>query len=187
MKKALLGFIGLTFITMTGASPASAALYTHEYDESAYTSHVSNTFTITPDELFTSATLTITLQGRTTAYNSRGDGWYYESIIDVSANGGLLAGDQALDGNVQIFQFDLDTAAINTLMTTRSLTYAIAGQSAYWWSDLSPWGGHTTSNFYPDRVELTLASMPAPVPVPAAAWLLGSGLLGFIGLSRRKA
>jgi hypothetical protein len=29
--------------------------------------------------------------------------------------------------------------------------------------------------------------IPAPVPVPAAAWLLGSGLLGLIGLRRRNA
>ncbi|MBV5305373.1 MAG: VPLPA-CTERM sorting domain-containing protein [Desulfobulbaceae bacterium] len=27
----------------------------------------------------------------------------------------------------------------------------------------------------------------APVPVPAAAWLLGSGLLGLFGLRRKKA
>ncbi len=28
---------------------------------------------------------------------------------------------------------------------------------------------------------------PTTVPVPAAAWLFGSGLLGFIGVGRRKA
>lgn len=27
---------------------------------------------------------------------------------------------------------------------------------------------------------------PAPVPVPAAVWLFGSGLIGLIGLARRK-
>jgi len=30
------------------------------------------------------------------------------------------------------------------------------------------------------------ASAPSPVPVPAAAWLFGSALLGFFGFSRRK-
>lgn len=29
-------------------------------------------------------------------------------------------------------------------------------------------------------------AMPSAVPVPAAAWLLGSGLLGLVGVSRRK-
>lgn len=31
------------------------------------------------------------------------------------------------------------------------------------------------------------AYSPAPVPVPAAVWLFGSGLLGLIGIARRKA
>ncbi|MCR5881886.1 VPLPA-CTERM sorting domain-containing protein [Rhizobacter sp. J219] len=32
----------------------------------------------------------------------------------------------------------------------------------------------------------SLAGAPAAVPVPAAAWLLGSGLLGFAGMARRR-
>jgi hypothetical protein len=35
--------------------------------------------------------------------------------------------------------------------------------------------------------EVILNPTAAPVPVPAAAWLLGSGVLGLIGLRRRKA
>lgn len=34
---------------------------------------------------------------------------------------------------------------------------------------------------------IAAAPLAAPVPVPAAAWLLGSGLLGLIGVARRKA
>lgn len=34
---------------------------------------------------------------------------------------------------------------------------------------------------------IAAAPLTAPVPVPAAAWLLGSGLLGLIGVARRKA
>jgi hypothetical protein len=36
-----------------------------------------------------------------------------------------------------------------------------------------------------DVVRLSVASA-APVPVPAAAWLLGSGLLGLAGVTRKK-
>jgi hypothetical protein len=33
----------------------------------------------------------------------------------------------------------------------------------------------------------TLENVPSPVPVPAALWLFGSGLLGLAGVGRRKA
>lgn len=41
--------------------------------------------------------------------------------------------------------------------------------------------------FYDNRGGVSLSVTDAPVPVPAAAWLLGSGLLGLIGVARRKA
>lgn len=33
---------------------------------------------------------------------------------------------------------------------------------------------------------MSMAAIPAPVPVPAAAWLLGSGLIGLVAVGRRK-
>lgn len=45
-------------------------------------------------------------------------------------------------------------------------------------------GGSTAplNNSFPFAIDLTVST----VPVPAAAWLFGSGLLGLIGLARRK-
>ena len=48
------------------------------------------------------------------------------------------------------------------------------------------------SEFYDDTVNtlfptLTPGVINPPVPVPAAVWLFGSGLVGFIGLARKKA
>lgn len=63
-------------------------------------------------------------------------------------------------------------------------------------ANLSRSGGSGTCDFtdpltitLPDGVTYTSASgqfLTAPVPVPAAAWLFGSGLLGLIGVARRK-
>jgi hypothetical protein len=39
---------------------------------------------------------------------------------------------------------------------------------------------------YNAQFNLTAAPAPAPVPVPAAVWLFGSGLLGLVGVARRK-
>ncbi len=53
----------------------------------------------------------------------------------------------------------------------------------------SGWGGFAAASTaplndsYPFAIDLTVST----VPVPAAAWLFGSGLLGLIGLARRKA
>ena len=33
---------------------------------------------------------------------------------------------------------------------------------------------------------LTIGGLSAPVPVPAAIWLLGSAMLGLVGIGRRK-
>ena len=38
-----------------------------------------------------------------------------------------------------------------------------------------------------DILRLTINALPSTVPVPAAVWLFGSGLIGLIGLARRKA
>ena len=38
-----------------------------------------------------------------------------------------------------------------------------------------------------DYVGILVANGPTPVPLPPAAWLLGSGLLGLMALRRRRA
>jgi len=37
-----------------------------------------------------------------------------------------------------------------------------------------------------DGVPLSISITPSPVPVPAAVWLFGSGLMGLIGIARRR-
>ena len=51
--------------------------------------------------------------------------------------------------------------------------------------NLGWWYGPTTSNF--GIIPQANLYTAAPVPVPAAVWLFGSGLLGLIGVARRKA
>jgi hypothetical protein len=107
-----------------------------------------------------------------------------------------VIGTATLDGTLNVSLFDLgsglfaphagdsfDILTAETLQGTFStLNYAVLlDPSLSWHIDYLTNAIGTT-----DVVRLSVTST-APVPVPAAAWLLGSGLLGLIGMARRKA
>jgi hypothetical protein len=50
-----------------------------------------------------------------------------------------------------------------------------------------PFPGYN-ANFDVDTITITGLTIvdPEPVPLPAAVWLFGSGLLGLLGIARRK-
>ncbi|MCG7990062.1 MAG: hypothetical protein JAY99_13875 [Candidatus Thiodiazotropha lotti] len=90
------------------------------------------------------------------------------------------------------------TLTADLLIPNTNPTFDIQAQLVTW---ASPTGihGSMTSNFantanisftLPDGIDFTSDSgvflSVNPVPIPAAVWLFGSGLLGFIGISRRK-
>ncbi len=43
-----------------------------------------------------------------------------------------------------------------------------------------------SGTYYIDSITGTLVQDTTPTPIPAAAWLFGSGLLGLVGLRRRQ-
>jgi hypothetical protein len=45
---------------------------------------------------------------------------------------------------------------------------------------------HTSENWHGFTVGVTGVSSPSEIPVPAAVWLFGSGLLGLVGVAKRK-
>jgi len=74
--------------------------------------------------------------------------------------------------NPQIYQYFGIPAnyACNNAMNLSFIGTAISG------------GGFTSTNNFGG----VLVDSPVPTPVPAAAWLLGSGLLGLVGIRRRE-
>ena len=67
---------------------------------------------------------------------------------------------------------------------------------AWYLFDVSNWDGEedlVLENFWPDSGAISHVSIlgdpqvpPSEVPVPASVWLFGSGLLGLVGIARRR-
>ena len=94
---------------------------------------------------------------------------------------------------------DLSAAAIN-LSVNDSFTFglsSVSGVTQILGSNSATAGGNysagdlhfgaETSCFSDCGWDLAFTSYMSPVPIPAAAWLFGSGLLGLVGIARKKA
>ena len=92
-----------------------------------------------------------------------------------------------------------DWTATNESFATLNLTgsnrfrLAISTDSGVSWSgdtSTSPAGTNVLNVTFSDgtilTVDIAVAGPPAAVPVPPAVWLFGSGLLGLVGIARRK-
>jgi len=89
------------------------------------------------------------------------------------------------------FNLGLDSAFNGIAHTESTLTIAWFADGPGWGGDINinaPTGlpvGTTDETWAIDNVEVVLGGVSA-VPVPAAAWLFGSGLIGLVGFARRK-
>jgi hypothetical protein len=82
---------------------------------------------------------------------------------------------------------DCNTGATNTTLTGS----ALVGGGGTWTGTIVSAGNVGNRGFfdgtpYTEIFNITVTGTAAVVPVPAAVWLFGSGLLGLLGLARRK-
>ena len=131
----------------------------------------------------------LTLQQQTIGADDLGTTWTFSFDTkqgDITGTSSASAWIRAIDGGNILAEDKLDT-------TSRGFNWESYSVSLY----IDPtWNGktlefgvnsaataYTMSGVYYDN--FSLAGTPA-VPVPAAAWLFGSGLLGLIGVARRR-
>ena len=92
--------------------------------------------------------------------------------ISFKSDGYFILGEvNALSGTWDNTDWDLTLATCPDTICT-------AGPRAYTWADFTNNGGNIA--------DLSNVRAFSVVPVPAAAWLFGSGLLGLVGIARRK-
>lgn len=103
-------------------------------------------------------------------------------VVDLTA-GTLLNADVTSFNGTTLADFDiavLTFTALNVGVSPTDVSIGLfSGGSERIWADSSGFN-NTTPNFVDGTVTVN------PVPVPAAVWLFGSGLLGLIGVARRR-
>lgn len=139
--------------------------------------------------------------------NSTQPGGTFQAVWD---GGGSLGGIDLTDGGTNAF-FDVrvvlkapDPLDVETLGVRVEDSNGVAGTVSLGWQDLSLGSNLIPFSSLSNGVDLTsvdligldfsiavegnnisIGSVSAVVPVPAAAWLFGSGLLGLVGVARR--
>jgi hypothetical protein len=131
----------------------------------------------------------LTLQQQTIGADDLGNTWSFSFDAkqgDITGTSSASAWIRAIDGGNSLGEGRLDT----TSMGVNWGSYALALYIDPTWNGMTLEFGvnnaatsYTMSGVYYDN--FNLSETPA-VPVPAAVWLFGSGLLGLIGVARRS-
>ncbi len=109
----------------------------------------------------------------------------YQTDVDYrSDDSGDMSPDLAvrpIDGDYIIFDFDIELgsteSSLPTSIATDAMLFDLTGTAQLSFYDL------TSDDLV---VELDGIAAPAPVPLPAAFWLFGSGLIGLIGFQKQR-
>lgn len=116
------------------------------------------------------------------------------NIINIDPSTWMLSQDANAGGGFGKFEFQLSgTGASRTELLSFSIT-GVAGDTVNSYaigSTLNPSSGeyfaaHIAGFDTTNGVTSAQFAGSTPVPVPAAVWLFGSGLLGLVGVARRK-
>jgi len=134
----------------------------------------------------TGATLSVTVRGDFYSQNFLSNREYFSIAIDNNTLGSQLTFDSPGAYNViqhtkndREFSFDflINNALFSSIMSNQEAVVLVDfAQGVTIFSDYD----------FSSKVSLNYNETVSPVPVPAAIWLFGSAMMGFVGLSRRK-
>ena len=107
--------------------------------------------------------------------------WNTTSVTSMSipagtGSGGSIPFNGYITGNI--------TNLVRDWYNGNTANYGLATSDTYTTAGLLRISAHEATGTANDP-KLTVSYTPAPVPIPAAVWLLGSGLIGLVGLRRK--
>jgi len=101
-------------------------------------------------------------------------------VGDTCSGTGALGGTEGMKGGLPMGPLPVATSTLDTDGVSITGDDGVGGSAM----DNGPFSGFNT-NF--DMTSVTMTGYtPSAVPVPAAIWLFGSGLIGLVGFARRK-
>jgi len=103
-------------------------------------------------------------------------------VGDTCSGTGALGGTDGMKGNLPMGPLPVATSTLDTDGVSITGDDGIGGSEM----DNGPFSGFN-ANFDMTSVTMTnYTPTPSAVPVPAAVWLFGSGLVGLAGIARRR-
>ncbi len=163
------------------------------FDDAEIDTNASSTLGAFPNVFGTALIGTDSLSFSGASIGIENDNSYPYDLYKFSSTGavtGSVLGTDILDIRFTLYDLDASMFTSDALPSDTTFTTGVDTGWRFLRDVNNPSGVFQAASFshISDGPFFTLSEIPvtAPVPVPAAVWLFGSGLLGLIGFSKRK-
>ncbi len=117
-----------------------------------------------------------------------GSSIFNETFDNFESSDQSYTGTPIVDHTANLYKSHWADSAYNMGADTtfQGIAHTSSSLTVSWWANGSGWQGGTDESFAIDNIEVTLNGGQNPVPEPSTILLLGVGILGLVGSSRKR-